>query len=71
MDSAFLLPNYLDNITQLSPWWFLFTVYVENDIRNEKLSHHEFPEMDRDRLEHHLGRGGLFVYGYDETCAVL
>ena len=34
-------------------------------------NYHEFPETGRDRLEHRLGRGGLFVFGYDENYAVL
>ena len=50
---------------------FFFTLCGENDVRNERLRHHEFLETGRDRLEHRLGRGGLFVYRYDETCAVL
>ena len=50
---------------------FFFTVCREKDVGNEKLRHHEFLETGRDHLEHRLGPGSLFLYGYDETCVVL
>ena len=38
--------------------------------RKDRDNYHEFPETGRDRLEHRLGRGGLFVFEYDENYAV-
>ena len=77
MDGAFLLLNYLDfSIKYHSVFVVLivaFLLFARETLLGKKdhENYHEFPETSRDRLEHRLGRGGLFVFGYDENYAVL
>ena len=77
MDDAFLLLNYLDFSIKYHPVVVVLIVAFLLFARKTMLemkehdNYHEFPETGRDRLEHRLGHGGLFVFGYDENYAVL
>ena len=77
MDCAFLLLNYLDfsikyhSVVVVLIVAFLLLARKTMLEMKDHDNYHEFPETGRDRLEHRLGRGGLFVFGYDENYAVL
>ena len=77
MDCPFLLLNYHDSSIKYHSVFVVLIVAFLLFARKTMLemkdhdNYHEFPETGRDRLEHRLGRGGLFVFGYDENYAVL